>query len=138
MLAHAALLLMFHATAPMIAIPAGSYVPLYGRASDGGTRVEAFSLDRDAVTRGAYLDFVRRNPEWRRSSVRPVFAGPRYLAEWRGELDAGDASSLEQPVTGVLAFVTGLPASSSTMALRASCDVTDFGSSKRESSTCPT
>ena len=45
---------------------------------------------------------------------------------------------VEQPMTMVFGVVTGLPASSSTTALRVSCEVTVFGSSKRESSTRPT
>ena len=45
---------------------------------------------------------------------------------------------VEQPITMVVAVVTGLPASSSPIALRASCDFTLARSSKRESSTRPT
>ena len=89
----------------MVAIPAGTYRPLYGRPSDPPARVAAFRLDRDPVTRGDFLAFVRDEPRWRRSAVRPLFADRAdYLADWRGDLDAGDASDLRRPVTGVSWF----------------------------------
>ena len=88
-----------------VAIPAGSYRPLYGRPTDAPVHVAAFRLDRDPVTRGDFLAFVRANPEWRRGAVRPLFADRAgYLAEWRGELDAGDAADLRRPAAGVSWF----------------------------------
>jgi len=88
-----------------VAVPAGSYRPLYGRPGDGAVRVEAFRIDREPVTRGEFLAFVERHPEWRRSRVRPLFAArDRYLAGWRGDLGAGDATDLRRPVTEVSWF----------------------------------
>jgi formylglycine-generating enzyme required for sulfatase activity len=88
-----------------IAIPAGSYRPLYGRPTDAPVHVAAFHLDRDPVTRGDFLAFVRANPEWRRGAVRPLFADrARYLAEWHGDLDAGDAADLRRPISSVSWF----------------------------------
>ncbi|MBD0275740.1 MAG: SUMF1/EgtB/PvdO family nonheme iron enzyme, partial [Acetobacteraceae bacterium] len=90
---------------PMVRLPAGSYRPLYGLPGDPPTAVAAFRLDRDPVTRGDYLTFVRANPQWRRGAVRAVFADRRaYLEGWRGDLDAGDALDLRRPVTGVSWF----------------------------------
>ena len=106
MIGIAALLLALHTTTTaMVAIPAGAFRPLYGRAGDAATRVEAFRLDRDPVTRGEFLAFVRAHPEWRRSAVRPVFAERgRYLADWAGDLDAGGSTMLRQPVVAVSWF----------------------------------
>ena len=96
-----------------VAIPAGSYRPLYGRPSDAPLHVAAFRLDRDPVTRGDFLAFVRANPQWRRGAVRPLFADrASYLADWRADLDpssrsgegAGDATDLRRPVAGVSWF----------------------------------
>ncbi|MGZ8457644.1 MAG: formylglycine-generating enzyme family protein [Gemmatirosa sp.] len=92
----------------MIALPAGSYRPLYGLPDDAPTAVAAFRLDRDPVTRGDWLAFVRANPQWRRSAVRPLFADrSAYLADWRGDLQPaqpGDAAGLRRPVTGISWF----------------------------------
>ena len=89
--------LLLHALAVMVAIPGGAYRPLYGHPDDAATRVAAFRLDRDAVTRGEFLAFARRRPEWRRATVRPLFAErASYLADWPGDLDAGDAAALRR------------------------------------------
>lgn len=86
----------------MVSLPAGTYRPLYGKAGDGETRVQAFRLDRDPVTRGEFLAFVRANPEWRRSQVRGVHADrATYLNDWTGDLEAGAARVLRLPVTWV-------------------------------------
>ncbi|MDF1501378.1 formylglycine-generating enzyme family protein [Roseisolibacter sp. H3M3-2] len=91
--------------AEMVRLPAGTYRPLYGRPGDAPTAVAAFRLDRDAATRGEFLAFVRERPEWRRGAVRPLFADRRgYLADWAGDLDAGDATDRRRPVTGVSWF----------------------------------
>lgn len=86
----------------MVRLPAGAYRPLYSRVTDRPVQVAAFRLDRDAVTRGEFLAFVRRTPAWRRSAVSSGMADRvTYLADWRGDLDAGSAASLRRPVTGV-------------------------------------
>ena len=97
--------------AAMVVLPAGTYRPLYGHAGDAAQRVAAFRLDRDPVTRGDFLAFVRAHPEWRRSSVAPRLADrDRYLADWRDDLDpsprtaSGAASALRRPVTDVSWF----------------------------------
>jgi formylglycine-generating enzyme len=89
----------------MVRIPAGSYQPLYGNPGDPRLPVRTFRIDRDAVTRGAFLAFVRTNVEWRRSRIKSVFApGAGYLADWRGDLDAGDTGDLGRPVVNVSWF----------------------------------
>ncbi|MBX6364375.1 MAG: formylglycine-generating enzyme family protein [Gemmatimonadetes bacterium] len=80
----------------MARVPAGSYLPLYA-AGRRRVPVAAFEMDRYPVTRAEYLEFVRRHPEWRRSRV--AVAG--YLADWRGDLDFGDATDARRPVTRV-------------------------------------
>jgi formylglycine-generating enzyme required for sulfatase activity len=89
----------------MVRIPEGSYRPLYARPTDAPARVASFRIDRTEVTRGAFLAFVTTHPEWRRSAVSPAHADRgAYLAGWRGDLDAGDASDLRRPVTGISWF----------------------------------
>ena len=89
----------------MIAIPGGAYQPLYGRPGDAPVRVASFRLDREPVTNAQFLAFVRRHPQWRRSTVKAVFADrAAYLAAWKGDLAAGDAAMERLPVTGVSWF----------------------------------
>ena len=89
----------------MVRLPAGTYRPLYGQRGTDVVAVKSFQLDRDAVTRGAFLAFLREEPRWRRDAVAPLYADRRsYLADWRDVLDAGDADDLRRPVTGVSWF----------------------------------
>lgn len=88
----------------MVQIPSGSYVPLYVAGTVRDVPVAAFMLDRHAVTRGEFLAFVRANADWRRGSMKSVFAGGGYLAGWPAPLDAGTAAELSRPVTSVSWF----------------------------------
>lgn len=89
----------------MVRIPAGSYPALYGTSTSAPVRVAAFRLDRDPVTRGEYLAFVRTHESWRKSKVKSIFADRNgYLVEWSSDLNAGDANDLQRPVTSVSWF----------------------------------
>lgn len=100
-----ALALLLQVTVPMVEIPGGHYEPLYRRAGDHSVQVLPFRIDRDPVTRGDFVQFVRTHPEWRRSNVRGLFADRRgYLADWRSDLDAGDGDASARPVSGVSWF----------------------------------
>lgn len=87
----------------MASIPAGSYRPLFTTTS-ARVSVAAFAIDGEPVTHGEFLRFVRANPAWRKSAIKAVFAEHSYLSDWRGDLDAGGASTLEQPVRNVSWF----------------------------------
>ena len=94
------------ARAGMVRMPAGAYRPLYGPAGDrGAVAVRAFWLDRDPVTRGEFLAFVRANPRWSRGQVTAQLADREgYLADWPAALEAGGATDLARPVTSVSWF----------------------------------
>ncbi len=82
----------------MAAIPAGSYLPLYG---NGRVQVGAFEIDRYPVTRARFAAFLRAHPEWRRSRVPRALAGASYLANWSNDMDFGGEADAERPVTDV-------------------------------------
>ena len=87
----------------MLRIEAGPYRPFYKQRVDAATRwVDAFLLDEKPVTRGDFLAFVTRRPEFKKSRIERLFAESAYLGDWRGDLDPGH--SLEQPVTFVSWF----------------------------------
>ena len=89
--------------AGMALVPAGLYRPLYadsdaerGNANagqDGNTeQVNAFLMDRRAVSNAEFLEFVRAAPKWRRSRAPRIFADENYLSHWGGDEDLGEAS----------------------------------------------
>ncbi len=89
----------------MVWIQGGRYVPLYASTAEkAATEVDGFLLSRYPVTNAEYLEFVRANPEWRRSAVQPLFADEQYLAHWKGDLDPGDRAPADHPVVNVSWF----------------------------------
>jgi formylglycine-generating enzyme required for sulfatase activity len=89
------------AVAGMAVIPQGSYRPLYATKGTERVSVESFALDTEPVTRGEFLRFVQRNPQWRRSAVKRSSADQGYLADWVGDLAPGGSLDLRRPVTSV-------------------------------------
>lgn len=83
-----------------VAIPAGSYLPLYATAANARVHVNAFRMDREPVTRAEFLRFVVAHPEWRRGGANARQSERAYLADWRTALDPG-ARALREPVTDV-------------------------------------
>jgi len=91
--------------AGMALIPAGEYEPiLRGKDDIQSVAVAAFWLDVRPVTNADFLAFVRANPRWRRSQVRPLFADEGYLAEWSGDLELGPRAPADAPVVRVSWF----------------------------------
>lgn len=89
----------------MALIPAGVYRPLFSGPTEAKqVPVEAFYLDQLPVTIGEFLEFVRANPRWRRSQVKPIFADSDYLKDWAGDLDPGTDALRNTPVTYVSWF----------------------------------
>jgi formylglycine-generating enzyme required for sulfatase activity len=89
----------------MALIPAGVYRPLFpGPTELKEEQVRPFYLDKLPVTLGEFLEFVRANPRWRRSQVKPVFADQFYLKNWAADLDPGANVPLNTPVTHVSWF----------------------------------
>lgn len=87
----------------MAHVSGGTYRPLY--AKDVKPRAVApFFIDRAQVTNAAFLEFVRRHPEWRRSNVKRALADAGYLRHWAGDLDFGSEEFRDAPVTNVSWF----------------------------------
>ncbi len=88
----------------MIRIPAGYYHPFYKVIGIDSERVEALLMDATPVTNAEFLEFVKANPEWRRSAVSSMLAAPGYLKKWRSDFDIGDESLAYKPVADVSWF----------------------------------
>lgn len=76
-------------TAGMVTIPAGIFEPFFKIPGNTSKPVDVFKLARTAITNLQYLDFVKANPDWRRSSVNRLFADTNYLRHWEGDLSIG-------------------------------------------------
>ncbi len=81
-------------------IPSGEYVPFF-EAAQKPVEVKDFDLDVFPVTQAEYLEFVEKNPSWRRSRVKRLFADPDYLKNWKAD---DEVQSEEAPVTYVSWF----------------------------------
>jgi cytochrome oxidase Cu insertion factor (SCO1/SenC/PrrC family) len=66
--------------------------------------VKAFRLDPRPVTNSQFLEFVRRQPQWRRDRVPRLFADEGYLSHWSGADALAAQSQADQPVTRVSWF----------------------------------
>lgn len=70
-------------TAPppgMIYVGGGSFLPLYG--ADSVLKVKPFYIDTYPVTNEDFEAFVRKNPQWNKTSVKRLFADQNYLRFW--------------------------------------------------------
>lgn len=47
-------------------------------------------MDETAVTNAEYLEFVKANPQWRKSKVNRLFADSNYLKYWESDLSIGE------------------------------------------------
>ncbi|MEJ6601785.1 MAG: SUMF1/EgtB/PvdO family nonheme iron enzyme [Verrucomicrobiia bacterium] len=91
--------------ADTVVIPVGEYTPLIRSQEEPKVReVPAFRLDVHPVTNAEFLDFVTRNPQWRRSQVDALFADELYLAHWADDLEPGPNAPLNAPVLQISWF----------------------------------
>lgn len=85
-------------------VPAGEYLPFYrGNDRKKTLSVRAFRIDTRPVSAAEFATFVRANPNWRRSRIKPLFAEASYLADWGRDTDP-DPATLGAPVTSVSWF----------------------------------
>lgn len=72
---------------PLVEIPGGSWRPFYpGKDEPPEIAVGDYLLEEHAVTNAQYLQFVKANPQWRKSQAIALFADEKYLAHWTGDL----------------------------------------------------
>ena len=88
----------------VVRVPAGHYKPFYKSKGVDSVRIRAFDMDVYPVTNADYLAFVRMHPEWQRSRVSRALADEGYLKHWRSDLDIGDPTIANSPVTNVSWF----------------------------------
>lgn len=87
----------------MVTIGAGSYVQLYGTTDKKPVNIKSFLLDVYPVTNQEYLEFLKKNPNYRKSKIKRLFANTTYLSEWSGDLSFGQLNA-NAPVTNISWF----------------------------------
>ncbi len=97
------ILLFCKATAQndMATVKGGVYLPLYG-AADKTVKVDPFMMDVYPVTNADFLEFVKENPQWKKSNVKSLFADKSYLTMWKS--DENFSGLPNAPVTNVSWF----------------------------------
>lgn len=87
------------------AIPKGSFKPMFG--SEGqDLSVNAFWMDKTAVTNAAFAKFVAKNPTWKKERVGRDWADKNYLSHWRSTNGSAlpNARDTNRPLTNVSWF----------------------------------
>ncbi len=88
----------------MVLIKGGTYTPLYG--SDSlKVSVQDFKMDVYPVSNKLFLEFIKKNPKWKRSNIKKLFADKNYLINWKSDMELGDNQSINAPITNVSWFV---------------------------------
>ncbi len=89
----------------MVLISGGFYTPLYGSKNNRlQMKVAPFFIDKYPVTNKEFLEFVKKNPKWRKSKVKKLFADENYLKNWKSNLELGPNVLPDAPVTDVSWF----------------------------------
>lgn len=86
-----------------VRVKSGTYVPFFRDEGEKDQQIEPLLIDLYPVTNGDYLNFVKKNPEWRKSKVKGLFAGQGYLEHWPADLEV-HAAIRRRPVTNVSWF----------------------------------
>ncbi len=87
----------------MVLIKGGEYQPFYGEDSTL-VKVDDFLLDERPVTNAEFLDFVNKNPKWKRSNIKIIFADDTYLKDWQDDETLPKNADPEAAVTYVSWF----------------------------------
>lgn len=90
-------------SAEKVLIPAGKF-QMPAVLNKNPIAVSAFYMDSHPVTNAEYLEFVRQNPDWRKSKVKKIFSDKSYLDYWPEDLSYGGSVFSASPVVRVSWF----------------------------------
>ena len=92
-------------SAPGVLVGPGKLKPVYlPDANTTQVPVDAFRLDRVAVTNAEFLKFVKQHPGWQKDRAKKLFTDDKYLARWEGPLSLGKLAPSNAPVVQVSWF----------------------------------
>ncbi len=87
----------------MVKVDGGYYLPFYS-ADDSLVYVAPYLIDEKPVTNQEFLDFVLKNPQWQRSSVKRIYADSSYLKYWKSDTELPEGSHPDAPIVHVSWF----------------------------------
>lgn len=85
-------------------IPKGIHKPIFPDKDEDEIEIKSFSSDKYLVTNKKFLEFIKKNPKYKKSKISKLFADKTYLETWTGDLSykKGDDN---KPVVNVSWFV---------------------------------
>jgi formylglycine-generating enzyme len=83
----------------MVMISGGEFIPLYGTETE--IRVDDFLMDVYPVTNAQFLDFVKKNPQWKKSEAKKLFRDESYLQDWIDDLTLSPDQKPDSPITNI-------------------------------------
>ncbi len=89
-----------HGNRKIVTVEGGSFTPLYGTLKQPIT-IDKFQIDENPVTNEDFLEFVKKYPEWKKSSAKKIFVDKTYLDHWLKDTELGSKSLPDSPVVNV-------------------------------------
>ncbi len=86
-----------------VLIKKGTYVPFFRDLNESDQELGPLVVDKYPVTNKDFLAFVKKNPSWKKSQVKALFANNRYLEHWKDDLSVS-ADIRDLPITNVSWF----------------------------------
>lgn len=83
----------------MVMINGGEFLPLYG--TENKVKVEDFLMDVYPVTNAQFLEFVKENPQWKKSEAKMLFRDESYLLDWVDDLTLSPDQKVDSPITNI-------------------------------------
>ncbi|WP_062061454.1 formylglycine-generating enzyme family protein [Aquimarina longa] len=90
-------------TQGMVTVKGGVYIPLYGVDSTA-VKINSFLMDVHPVSNTDFSIFIQKYPEWKRNTVKRLFADKNYLMLWETDNTLGDQLHPNAPITNVSWF----------------------------------
>lgn len=89
----------------MVKIGPGIYRPFYPPTpQENEIFVHGFWLDKIPVTNEKFLEFVKKNPQWRKDKISKLFTDEHYLSSWKNPMKFGSPKDAKKPVVSVSWF----------------------------------
>lgn len=89
-------------------VPAGTLTPFWLKPQKNARpqiyKINSLLVQTHQVTNAEYIEFLKENPKWRKSSIAPLFAEETYLNQFNDDLTLKSEVDPQSPVTSVSWF----------------------------------